>query len=88
LEASGIPRSAEFVSSACDVAIVGYGPVGQLGGLLGAAGLRVEIFERWPDMYALPRACVVDHEAMRILQADGIAEDFERVAINTEGEYV
>jgi 2-polyprenyl-6-methoxyphenol hydroxylase-like FAD-dependent oxidoreductase len=73
----------------CDVAIVGFGPVGQLlSGLLGAAGVRVEVFERWPEIYALPRACVVDDEGMRILQAAGIAEEFERVAVNVDGEYV
>jgi 2-polyprenyl-6-methoxyphenol hydroxylase-like FAD-dependent oxidoreductase len=73
----------------CDVAIVGFGPIGQLlSGLLGAAGVRVEVFERWPDVYALPRACAVDDEGMRILQADGIAEEFERVAVNIEGDYV
>jgi 2-polyprenyl-6-methoxyphenol hydroxylase-like FAD-dependent oxidoreductase len=73
----------------CDVAIVGFGPVGQLlSSLLGAAGVQVEVFERWPDIYALPRACVIDDEGMRILQAAGIAEDFERVAVNIKGEYV
>lgn len=77
-------RNADF-----DVAIVGYGPIGQLlSGLLGAQGFRVGVFERWPEIYALPRACVVDHEVMRILQADGIADAFEKVAVNTQGEYL
>jgi 2-polyprenyl-6-methoxyphenol hydroxylase-like FAD-dependent oxidoreductase len=72
-----------------DVAIVGYGPVGQLlSGLLGAAGLQVAVFERRDDLYGLPRACVVDDEVMRILQADGVAEEFEAAAVNTQGEYV
>jgi 2-polyprenyl-6-methoxyphenol hydroxylase-like FAD-dependent oxidoreductase len=72
-----------------DVIIVGYGPVGQLlSGLLGAAGLRVGVFERRHELYGLSRACVVDDEVMRILQADGVAEEFETAAVNTRGEYV
>jgi 2-polyprenyl-6-methoxyphenol hydroxylase-like FAD-dependent oxidoreductase len=72
-----------------DVVIVGFGPVGQLlAGLLGAQGVRVGVFERWSTVYSLPRACVVDHEVMRILQADGIADDFEKVAVKIDGDYV
>ncbi|GAA2011295.1 bifunctional 3-(3-hydroxy-phenyl)propionate/3-hydroxycinnamic acid hydroxylase [Microbacterium ulmi] len=58
-----------------DVAIVGYGPVGQsLAILLGRLGWRVVAFDRQPELYPLPRACHLDHEAMRILQAMGIAD--------------
>jgi 2-polyprenyl-6-methoxyphenol hydroxylase-like FAD-dependent oxidoreductase len=72
-----------------DVAIVGYGPVGQaLAAMLGAAGYRVVVLERWPNLYPLPRACVADHEVMRILQQIGIAEDFSKLAVPTKGEYV
>lgn len=74
---------------AYDVAIVGYGPVGQaLAAMLGQAGHRVGVFERWPSLYPLPRACVVDHEAMRILQSVSVAEPFSRLAVPTGGEYV
>jgi 2-polyprenyl-6-methoxyphenol hydroxylase-like FAD-dependent oxidoreductase len=53
-----------------DVAIVGYGPVGQaLASLLARAGHRVEVFERFTDMYRLPRAVHLDHEIMRLLQS-------------------
>ena len=39
-----------------DVAIVGYGPVGQTAAILmGRLGYRVGVFERWPSLY--PRAC-------------------------------
>jgi 2-polyprenyl-6-methoxyphenol hydroxylase-like FAD-dependent oxidoreductase len=73
----------------CDVAIVGYGPVGQaLAAMLGQAGHRVTVFERWPALYPLPRACVVDHEAMRILQSIAVAEPFARLTVPTRGEYV
>ena len=58
-----------------DVAIVGYGPVGQaLGGMLARAGHRVEAFERFNEIYRLPRAVHIDHEIMRLLQAIGLAD--------------
>jgi len=58
----------------CDVAIVGYGPVGQtLAILLGQRRWRVGIFEKQPAAYPLPRAVHFDHEVGRILQAAGVA---------------
>ncbi|RQR51341.1 bifunctional 3-(3-hydroxy-phenyl)propionate/3-hydroxycinnamic acid hydroxylase [Burkholderia sp. Bp9140] len=58
-----------------DVAIVGYGPVGQAMAIgLAAKGHRVLVLERWPSLYALPRAIVYDHEAARIFQALGVAD--------------
>lgn len=63
-------RSLDF-----DVAIVGYGPVGQaLAALLGRAGHRVGAFERFQEIYRLPRAVHLDHEIMRLLQTLGLAE--------------
>jgi flavoprotein hydroxylase len=57
-----------------DVAIVGYGPVGQLLAILiGQRGHRVEVVERWPEPYPLPRAVHFDHEVGRILQSAGVA---------------
>ncbi len=57
----------------CDVAIVGYGPVGQiLAILLGQRGLRVRVLERWEGQYPLPRAVHFDHEVARILQSAGV----------------
>ena len=59
-----------------DVAIVGNGPVGAaLANLLGVAGLSVVIIERFVDAYTMPRATHLDGEAMRALQAMGLAED-------------
>jgi 2-polyprenyl-6-methoxyphenol hydroxylase-like FAD-dependent oxidoreductase/catechol 2,3-dioxygenase-like lactoylglutathione lyase family enzyme len=58
-----------------DVAIVGYGPVGQmLSALLGRAGHRVVVVERFKDIYRLPRAVHLDGEIMRLLQSLGVAE--------------
>jgi 2-polyprenyl-6-methoxyphenol hydroxylase-like FAD-dependent oxidoreductase len=59
-----------------DVAIVGYGPVGQTAAaLLGRAGHRVGVFERFGQLYDLPRAVHFDHEIMRVWQALGIVEE-------------
>ena len=56
-----------------DVAIVGYGPVGQvLAILLAQRGWQVGVFEKQPAAYPLPRAVHFDHEVGRILQAVGI----------------
>ncbi len=58
-----------------DVAIVGYGPVGQaLAAMLGRAGHRVAVFERFGEIYRLPRAVHLDHEVMRLLQSLGLSE--------------
>jgi 2-polyprenyl-6-methoxyphenol hydroxylase-like FAD-dependent oxidoreductase len=65
-----------------DVAIVGYGPIGQsLATLLGRRGWKVAVFDRQATLYPLPRACHLDHEAMRILQAMGIADDIDQAIV-------
>ena len=58
-----------------DVAIVGYGPVGQaLAAMLAKAGHRVAAYERFGGIYRLPRAVHIDHEIMRMIQGLGLAE--------------
>jgi 2-polyprenyl-6-methoxyphenol hydroxylase-like FAD-dependent oxidoreductase len=58
-----------------DVVIIGGGPVGQfLTILLGRNGWRVCTVERWPDPYPLPRACGMNHESLRNMQAAGLSE--------------
>jgi len=65
-----------MIASDYDVAVVGYGPVGQAtAALLGRAGHRVAVFETFRDIYPLPRAVHFDHEIMRLCQTLGIAEE-------------
>ena len=61
-----------------DVAIVGLGPVGCAAAIMLAdAGLQVVAFERDPEVYALPRAVMLDGEIVRAFQALGRAEEVE-----------
>lgn len=60
---------------AYDVAIVGYGPAGQVAaGLLGQAGLHVYVCDRLQDVYQIPRAIALDHEIMRVFQQLGVVD--------------
>lgn len=59
----------------CDVAIVGYGPVGATAAnLLGQLGLKVVVIERDPDIYNRARAISTDEEVMRVWQSVGLAD--------------
>ena len=59
-----------------DVAIVGYGPVGQtLSALLARHGHRVCVVERYAHLYPLPRAFRFDGEVMRIFQRLGVVDE-------------
>jgi 2-polyprenyl-6-methoxyphenol hydroxylase-like FAD-dependent oxidoreductase len=69
-----------------DVAIVGYGPVGQaLAALLGRAGHRVAVFERFQEIYRMPRAVHLDHEIMRLLQSLGLADVLAEEMVPVDG---
>jgi 3-(3-hydroxy-phenyl)propionate hydroxylase len=60
------------VSIDYDVAVVGYGPAGEVAAsTVGAAGHRVVVFERHRQAYPLPRMVTFDGEACRTLQATG-----------------
>lgn len=59
----------------CDVAIIGYGPVGAtLANLLGQSGLRVVALDRETSVFHAPRAVSLDAEAMRMFQSIGLAD--------------
>lgn len=73
-----------------DVLISGLGPTGAtLAGLLGQRGVRVAVFDRLADLYPLPRAIGLDHEAMRIVQELGLAERMaDHIAAYRPSEYL
>lgn len=59
----------------CDVLIAGGGPTGvTLALLLARRGVRVVVAEKEAEIYPLPRAAHLDHEAIRILQEAGVAD--------------
>lgn len=54
---------------------IGYGPVSKVSALLlDRLGWRVGVFERFGELYPLPRAVCIDHEVNRILHAAGLGE--------------
>lgn len=60
-----------------DVLIVGAGPVGMLIALLlQSLGCRVQIIERRPARWNLPRAVTCYSQILRILQALGVLDEF------------
>ncbi|WP_285032727.1 bifunctional 3-(3-hydroxy-phenyl)propionate/3-hydroxycinnamic acid hydroxylase [Mycolicibacterium sp. lyk4-40-TYG-92] len=64
-----------------DVIIVGAGPVGlSLGRMLGLAGHRVLILERWPQAYPLPRAVHFDDEIGRVFQSMGLTNEVKAIS--------
>ncbi len=83
------PRRGDVTASPdpdVDCLVVGGGPVGLLTAiLLGRAGLRVSVVERWSRRYPLPRACTIDHEALRILQAAGVMAEHADLFAPSQG---
>lgn len=69
------------MSTIHDVAIVGFGPVGQtLALLLGQRGHDVVVLERQPKPYPRPRAVVFDSEVGRLFQSAGVADEVRAVS--------
>jgi 2-polyprenyl-6-methoxyphenol hydroxylase-like FAD-dependent oxidoreductase len=59
-----------------DVAIVGYGPVGQAtAALLARRGHRVAVYERFAELYRMPRAAHFDDGIMQVWQSLGLTEE-------------
>jgi 3-(3-hydroxy-phenyl)propionate hydroxylase len=68
-----------------DVAVVGYRPSGLVAAsMLGQAGRRVVVCERWPSLYGLPRLTHIDDETARVVQAAGDVEEAPRDSTPTE----
>lgn len=81
-------ESSSVMPAACDtdVAIVGYGPTGEvLAALLGARGWRVDVFERARDVVHQPRAVHFDAEVMRIFQQLGVADAIQPAIARVQG---
>lgn len=63
-----------------DVILVGYGPVSKVAALLlDRLGWKVAVFERWHEVYPLPRAVCIDHEVYRLLHAGGLGQLVDKV---------
>src|SRR5882757_8244189 len=73
---------------AYDVAIVGLGPVGAIfANLLANYGLKIAVVERAAAIYDKPRAITLDHEALRVFQACGLADVMENAIAPHNGSH-
>lgn len=71
-----------------DVAIVGLGPVGAIfANLLANYGLKIAVVERAAAIYDKPRAITLDHEALRVFQACGLADAMENAIAPHNGSH-
>jgi len=63
-----------------DVIQIGYGPISKFSALLlDRMGWSVGIFERWQEVFPLPRAVCIDHEIYRVLHAAGLGPLVDKV---------
>ncbi|MFT3779205.1 MAG: bifunctional 3-(3-hydroxy-phenyl)propionate/3-hydroxycinnamic acid hydroxylase [Ottowia sp.] len=61
-----------------DVVIIGAGPVGlTIANTLGIAGVKTLVVEKLPQIIDYPRAIGIDDEALRTLQAAGLADQVQ-----------
>lgn len=64
------------MNKACDVLVVGAGPVGlTLANLLGQQGVDVLLVEREHELVDYPRAVGIDDEALRAMQTAGLVDE-------------
>jgi 2-polyprenyl-6-methoxyphenol hydroxylase-like FAD-dependent oxidoreductase len=64
-----------------DVIVVGWGPTGMVAAcLLGKAGYRVGVFERYPATFKLPRVGGVHDDVFRVFQEIGVADSIMAAA--------
>lgn len=69
-----------------DVLVAGYGPTGAtLAALLGRRGWRVAVVDAAAAIYDKPRAITADHEALRIFQEIGIADEVAAASVPHPG---
>ena len=69
-----------------DVLVVGAGPTGLLlANLLGAMGVSTTLIETHDDTVQDPRAVSIDDEAMRVLQAAGLAGEIAAISVQGYG---
>lgn len=82
------PAAAPTAAYKADVAIVGYGPVGQFLALkLARAGHAVVVLERFTEIYPMPRAVHFDDEIGRLLQSIGFDSDTNPVVEEFDAIY-
>lgn len=63
------------------VVIIGAGPTGVTAAtLLAQYGIESLVLDRWPDVYAQPRAVHMDDEVCRIVARLGIADEFAAIS--------
>jgi len=68
---------------ACQVLIVGAGPVGLLLALLlKKKGVHVILVDRQKALYPLPRAVAFDHESRRLFGSAGLSKEIEAICEN------
>ena len=76
---SAIPSGETMADTVHDVIQVGYGPVSKMMAImLARKGHKVAVFERFAEIYPLPRAVCIDHEIYRVMHANGLGPQLDQ----------